>query len=79
MSRNEKFCHIFLLVVVDDFNIHCLAATPSKANSVLVVDTDAVLAFSVATESFKPVARRCAEIVQCCGEVQSVQLTNRNR
>jgi hypothetical protein len=51
-------------VVIDNLNIESAFDCPSKAHAPLVIDADAVLAFSVTFERFKPIARRCSQIVQ---------------
>jgi hypothetical protein len=45
-------------VVIDDFDIACVLVFPSETYSKLVVDSDAVLASSIAFQCFKAVAGR---------------------
>ncbi len=52
------------LVVVGDFRIVGILTIPAEAEPELVVDTDAMLAFSVSLECLEVVARWEAEFVQ---------------
>src|SRR5262245_39052423 len=49
------------------------ALRPLKANPPLVIDADAVLALTVAVQSFQTVARYRRQIVQALGRLQTVQ------
>ena len=51
-------------MIVDDFNFHGAALSPSKANAPLVVDANAVLALSVASQRFETMRRRNEEVGQ---------------
>ena len=51
-------------MIVDDFDLHRAAFGPSKANAPLIVDSNAVLASSVAFQRFKPMGRRNKEVGQ---------------
>jgi hypothetical protein len=42
-------------MIVYDFDVVGVVVKPLKANTPLIVDTDAVLSPSIATEFFKPV------------------------
>jgi hypothetical protein len=57
-------------VVVDNFNPVRVAILPAKTNTVLVVDTDAVLAFALARESLQSVAWWYPQIMQISRVVQ---------
>ena len=48
----------FGLMVVDDFDLFGVRAGPDKANAPLVVDTDGMLAGTIALQGLEPVARR---------------------
>jgi hypothetical protein len=48
--------------------------TPDKADTVLVVDPYAVLAFPVTFKRFKAIARRKSQVVQDLGSVHHFQL-----
>jgi len=47
-------------VVVDDFDVVGVAIFPVKADTLLIVDADTVLAFAVASEGFEVIAGRNA-------------------
>jgi hypothetical protein len=47
------------------------AMGPLKADSPLVVDTDAVLALPISLQGFQPVARQSGEIFQARRRIQS--------
>jgi hypothetical protein len=55
-------------VVVDNFDIMCLPRSPPKADPPLVIDTNAVLAGSVALERLQAIAWRKPQVVEdrCC-------------
>src|SRR5205823_2901485 len=61
-------------MVVGDLDIVGLAVRPSEAEAPLVVDADAVLPFTVASQLLQPVARRHAQVFQHFGGVQEQQL-----
>jgi hypothetical protein len=60
-------------MIINNFHIMCFTVTPSKAYSSLVVDADAVLAFSVACQLLKPISSGHAKIIQRRGRVQHEQ------
>jgi hypothetical protein len=45
-------------MVIDDFDIVCVAVFPPEADAPLVVDSYAVLSFAVSAESFEAITRR---------------------
>ena len=51
-------------MIVDNFDFHGAALGPSKANAPLVVDANAVLALSVASQRFETMRRRNEEVGQ---------------
>jgi hypothetical protein len=56
-----------------DFDILCAPLPPGKTDAVLIVDPDAVLALSVASQSFQAVAGRNQQIGQRLGAIESNQ------
>lgn len=64
-----------LLVVVDDFNVESIGAAPDEANPELVIDSDAVLAFSIAFQCFKMISARDRQIGKTCCPVQDGELS----
>jgi hypothetical protein len=63
-------------VVIDDLDIVRTGFTPSKTNSPLVVDPDAVLSRAIAFEQFQSVARRNFQIVKSPGDLKLSQFTS---
>jgi hypothetical protein len=51
-------------VIVGDLYIISVTISPDKADSVLIVDADAVLAFAISRQSFEVIAREDRQIVQ---------------
>lgn len=51
-------------MAVHDFNVHGMSADPTKADSPLIVDTDAVLSGAVTFQDLEPVAKWDAQILQ---------------
>jgi hypothetical protein len=50
------------LVIIRYLSVHGVFIFPSEADSILVVDPDAVLAFAISTELFQTIAGRGIEI-----------------
>jgi hypothetical protein len=50
------------LVTIRYLNVYGVFIFPSEADSILVVDPDAVLAFAISTELFQTIAGRGIEI-----------------
>ena len=57
-------------MVVDDLDIVRVALRPAKADAPLIVDPDAVLPRTVATQLLEPVTGRNPEIVEPAGRVE---------
>jgi hypothetical protein len=65
-----------LLVVIDNFNIRRTGGTfwPFEANTPLVVDADAVLAFPAALQGLEPVSGQNGKVAERQGRFEPVQL-----
>jgi hypothetical protein len=61
-------------MVVDDLDVMGISVLPAEADTPLIIDADAVLSGSVATQRFQPVVRRDAQILEVLGIVQHAQL-----
>lgn len=61
-------------MVVHDFNIGWTFVRPDEANSPALIDTDAVLLFSVRLKCFEMVCRRCPEVVEGGRGIQHIEL-----
>ena len=62
-------------MIVHYLNVMRLAVTPDKANSPLIVNSNAMLARSIPPERLKPAARRNAKILQPPGSMKVEQFT----
>jgi hypothetical protein len=62
------------LVIVDDLHVVRIAGTPSKTNTPLIVDPDAVLAGPLAFQWFQPIARRNTQKVESRSGIDLQQL-----
>jgi hypothetical protein len=60
-------------VVVHNLNLVSVPIFPLKADSILVIDANAVLAFSIASEALQPIAGRHGQVAQCSGGIQQLQ------
>jgi hypothetical protein len=50
-------------MVINDFNIICIALYPGETDAPLIVDADAVLSFPIPAESFQSISRRYAKVI----------------
>jgi len=66
-------------VVINNFNIGGIAASPYKAHTPLVIDANTVLAYAVTLQSLKSVVWRYAQVIQSGRPVQHLQLALSNR
>ena len=62
-------------MVVDDLDLVCMALSPDKTDSPLIVDPDGVLSFARASQSFKAISRWYAKVVDSPGVVEYTQLS----
>jgi hypothetical protein len=53
---------VSFLMIIGDLNVKSIAFLPSKANAILIVDSDAILARAIALQRLKPVRRRRREV-----------------
>jgi hypothetical protein len=65
-------------MVVRDLDFNSLAITPDKAQSVLVIDSDAVLPLAVPLEGFQVVSWWHLQVIQGSGLVQVEELSTGN-
>ena len=65
-------------MIIDDFNIICIAAFPLKAYAPLVIYTYAVLTLAVPFKSFQPVSGRDFERFYIDRGIYHVQLAQGN-
>ena len=62
-------------VIIHNFYVVRISVPPHKADAVLVVDADAVLADTVALECLEAVARRNSKVVEPTGDLELAQLS----
>lgn len=55
---------VFYLVIIDDFDIMCIAISPDKADAPLPIYADRMLACAVAFQGFETIGRRNPQIFQ---------------
>jgi len=72
MDRRSYFpCHWHLsFVVINDLHFVSFPFRPNKADAVLIVDSYAVLPFSVTFECFQPVSRRAVQVFKKRGGME---------
>ena len=63
-------------MIVNNFNLECVAIPPLEANAPAVIDTYAVLPFSVTAQRLQPIAGWDGQIVQMCCGVEHEQLAS---
>jgi len=66
-------------MVVDDLDVFGVRAGPSETHAPLRVDTNAVLAFTVAFQGFEPVARRHFQVTEAFRTIQHGQFAHGGR
>ena len=62
-------------MIVDYLDIECIAAFQPKTQSPLVVDTHAILAFTITVKLFQPIARRSLHVVKPCCQIELFELS----
>ena len=64
-------------MVVDDFHVVGVALPPHEADTIVIIDPDAVLALALAGQRLQPVSGRHAEFIQRHGGMQQEELLER--
>lgn len=62
-------------MIIDDFNIACVSVEPFEAKAELIVDPDAVLSLTIATQGFQPIATWNGKIIEPLRPVQGYELS----
>lgn len=65
-------------MVIHNFDVLGAGSCPAKAQAILLVDANAVLASTIAQERFQAVAWRDTEVFQPSRNLQLPQLASRN-
>ena len=61
-------------MVINDFHIFCTCIRPTKANTPLVVDTNAVLTGTITLECFKVIAGWYPQIIKLTSDLELSKL-----
>jgi hypothetical protein len=61
-------------VVIDDFNLVRVTTSPDKTNSILIIDSNAVLPVTGSAQLFKPISRGHAQVAYVHSGMQHQQL-----
>src|SRR5438034_7686657 len=64
-------------MIVDDFDVPRAVISPAKANSPLIVDSDAMLPTPITADLLQPIAGRHAQVTQILRAVEHLQLSFR--
>jgi hypothetical protein len=62
-------------VVIDNFQIFCTCIRPTKADTPLIVDTNAVLTGTITLERFKVIAGWHPQIIKSTGDLDLSKFT----
>jgi hypothetical protein len=65
-------------VIIHDLDVVRVPLVPAKADAVLIVDPNAVLADPIPLQRFQPIARQRGKVTQDRRDVQRVQTSTRN-
>ena len=65
-------------MVIHNFNVPCIRALPAEADTPLVIDANAVLAFALALQGFESIAGRYTQIVEAPGLIQQKEFPSRD-
>ncbi len=57
-------------MIVGDLNLEPIVTAPHKADSVLVIDPNAVVSLAVAPKFFQPISRGRFQVVHCDSSVK---------
>jgi hypothetical protein len=65
-------------MVVDDFNLNWISIVPSETDSILIVDSNRVLPYSITAKFLEPIARRDAKLIEPldCGKLKELSPGN---
>ena len=63
-------------MVIYDLNLFCTCCFPTKTDAPLIVNTNAVVAGTIALECFKSISRRHSQIIQPGGNLELSQLSS---
>lgn len=78
MHGQHAVTHGVLLMIINNFNKMSIPILPNKTNSPLAVDADAMLPASISLESFQPIPKGNAQVIQRDGVVQDFELAHGN-
>jgi hypothetical protein len=67
--------HFILLVVINDFHICGVTVFPTETDTPLVVDTDAPLPCSIASQQFEAVAGRHSQLIEFARGIDELEFS----
>lgn len=62
-------------MVIDDFYVVRPVVTPDKADSIPIIEANAVLSIAIAAQGFQPIAWWYSELFQCFNGIKLVKPT----
>ena len=65
-------------MIVDDLDVRRAGGGPTKADTVLIVDADAVLTGAIPPQGLEAIPRRHAQVIESPGDLQLAQLAPRH-
>lgn len=65
-------------MIVGDFYVQSVSLLPSKADSPLIVDSNAMLSAPIASKHLESVPRRDSEVIEVAGPMQHNELSVRH-
>jgi hypothetical protein len=64
-------------VIIHDLDIVCIAIVPNKTKTILIVDTNAVLALSITRQRLEPIPSRDGQIGKICSPMEDSEFSQR--
>jgi hypothetical protein len=64
-------------VIVGDLNVAGVIVAPNEADAILVVDANAVLAFTISAERLKPIPGRDLQVSDSRGSIEHLEFLQR--
>jgi hypothetical protein len=65
-------------MVVHNFYVVCIPGTPTEADAPLLINPDAVLSFSIASQDLKAITWRDYQLINLCCGIKYPKLSHRD-